>query len=99
MRDWSIEAGAREYMTSPGQPVRLSMELVNRSPVSIEVVQLKSEALALDSSFSLILKNNDPVTIKLVKNMAGNKPYSSPYWLSEPHGAGLFTVKEQVINW
>jgi LmbE family N-acetylglucosaminyl deacetylase len=100
MRDCAglyMEARASEYMTSPGQPVRLSMELVNRSPVSIEVVQLKSEALALDSSFSLILKNNDPVTIKLVKNMAGNKPYSSPYWLSEPHGAGLFTVKDKSL--
>jgi hypothetical protein len=63
-----LRATASEYMASPGQPIRLTMELINRSPVSIEIKNLKSESLALDSSLSLTLKNNDPITIKSVKN-------------------------------
>ncbi|MDZ7647435.1 MAG: hypothetical protein U5K54_09760 [Cytophagales bacterium] len=73
------------------------MELINRSPVSIEVKNLKSESLGLDSSLSLTLKNNDPITIKSVKNIARDQSYSSPYWLSESHAAGIFTVKDKSL--
>lgn len=92
-----LEATASQYMAAPGQPVRMSMELINRSSVSIEMVNLKSEPLGLDSTFSLTLKNNDPIIIKSVKNISSNKSYSSPYWLSEPHAAGLFTVKDKSL--
>jgi LmbE family N-acetylglucosaminyl deacetylase len=92
-----LRATASEYMGSPGQPVRLSLELINRSPVSIEIKNLKSESLALDSSLSLTLKNNDPITIKSVKNIARDQSYSSPYWLTEPHTAGSFTVEDKSL--
>jgi LmbE family N-acetylglucosaminyl deacetylase len=92
-----LRATASEYMGSPGQPVRFSLELINRSPVSIEIKNLKSESLALDSSLSLTLKNNDPITIKSVKNIARDQSYSSPYWLTEPHTAGSFTVEDKSL--
>ncbi len=92
-----IEVIANQYMASPGQRVNLSFEVINRSGVVITLDNLKSESLAIDSTFSLLLKNNDPVTFRSVKNIKLDKEYSAPYWLKEPHATGLFTVNDPVL--
>ncbi len=92
-----IEIIANHYMASPGQQVRLAFEVINRSGVVIMLDNLKSESLAIDSTFSLLLKNNDPVAFKSVKSIKSDKEYSSPYWLKEPHATGLFTVKDRTL--
>jgi len=92
-----IEIIANHYMASPGQQVTLAFEVINRSGVIIMLDNLKSESLAIDSTFSLLLKSNDPVAFKSVKNIKSDKEYSSPYWLKEPHATGLFTVKDPTM--
>lgn len=92
-----IEIIASQYMASPGQRVSLSFEVINRSGVVITLDNLKSESLSIDSTFSLLLKNNDPVAFKSVKNIKPDKEYSAPYWLKEPHATGLFTVNDPAL--
>jgi len=37
------------------------------------------------------------LTLKKTTLIKSDKPYSNPYWLTEPHDLGLFTVKEKSL--
>src|SRR6185295_7207701 len=43
------------------------------------------------------LKNNSPFALKKKNLLKANKGYSSPYWLAESHGPGLFTVSDRRL--
>lgn len=92
-----IEVKASQYMASPGHAVNLSFEVLNRSGVSVSLENIKSEPLAIDSTFSVALNNNAPVTFKIVKNIRSDTDYSTPFWLKEPHATGIFTVKDKSL--
>lgn len=91
------EATASHYWASPGQKVTIKLEVINRSGASIVLDKIQNESLALDSGFSLPLKNNSLITFKSTKRIQNDKPYSSPYWLKEKHSQGLFTVNDKSL--
>ncbi len=90
-----LEVKATQYMASPGHDVSLSLEVINRSGVAASLDHIKSEPLAIDSTFSIALKNNLPLTFKMVKHIRSDADYSAPYWLKESHATGMYTVKDQ----
>ena len=92
-----MEATANHFWASPGQKVTMKLEVINRSGASVILDKIQNESLALDSSFSLPLKNNSLITFKSTKNIFNDKPYSSPYWLKEKHSQGLFTVNDKSL--
>lgn len=92
-----IEVRARSYWISPGGTVGISAEVVNRSDVAVNLLQVTSPDLAYDSTFSLALKNDVSTTIKSNKTLTASKPYSDPYWLHLPHEQGLFNVKDKSL--
>jgi LmbE family N-acetylglucosaminyl deacetylase len=92
-----IEVKANQYMASPGHAVSLSFEVLNRSGVSVSFEKIKSEPLAIDSSFAIAIKNNTPLTFKVVKHIRTDVNYSAPYWLKEPHATGMFTVEDKSL--
>lgn len=87
-----LEATTTHYMAAPGEPVQLSFEVINRSAAPIVLEKLASKALSFDSTLALALKNNFPITFKSTKQIQQNLTYSAPYWLSQPHATGLYTV-------
>lgn len=91
------EARASHYWASPGQQIIFNIEVINRSGASISFEKIESESVAFDSTFSMPLRNNALVTIKSIKNIRKDKDYSSPYWLKEEHGQGLFTVEDKNL--
>lgn len=92
-----VEATANSYLTSPGEKLTLSFELINRSKTSVTLQRIKSESVAMDSTLSLGLNNNELITFKSVKTVSASEEYSSPYWLREPHGLGIFTVRDKNL--
>jgi len=92
-----IEAVADHYWASPGQKVNIDFEVINRSGISISLDRVESQALNFDSALRLPLKDNVLVTFKAAKNIRNDKAYSSPYWLKEQHGAGLFSVSDKNL--
>jgi LmbE family N-acetylglucosaminyl deacetylase len=92
-----IEVKSNQYMASPGHALNLSFEVLNRSGVSVSLDNIKSESLAIDSSFSMALNNNTPIAFKVVKRIRTDVNYSAPYWLKEPHVTGMFTVKDKSL--
>jgi LmbE family N-acetylglucosaminyl deacetylase len=88
-----VEATANTYQSAAGQSVRTTLELVNRSSTTVSIVRIVARGLGFDSTCSVPLKNNMLVNIKTTKTIK-TREFSSPYWLSEPHGIGRFTVQD-----
>lgn len=92
-----IEATANNFWVAPGEQVITTIEMLNRSEATVEIISLRSTDLGLDSVMNVGLKNNVPVVIRSRKNMNSSKDYSDPYWLREKHSTGLFSVKDQKL--
>lgn len=90
-----VEGTASQYYVAPGENVKLSVEVVNRSPVEMKLTELKSEALKLDSTCQHVLSNNKLTTFIFKKEVNKNADYSAPYWLRTPHSTGLFQVENK----
>jgi hypothetical protein len=88
------EVAADQFYAVPGESVVLSFELVNRSTVPVMVKRMQSPVLSLDSAVAIDIGLNKLTTLKLKKRLAPTAAYSTPYWLREPHGLGLFTVSD-----
>jgi LmbE family N-acetylglucosaminyl deacetylase len=89
-----ISASADNYWIAPGQHVDAAFELVNRSNMQIEVQKIVSGDLALDSTVSILLNQNQSVHFNGKFKIRSSKSYSDPYWIKEPHSVGLFTVAD-----
>lgn len=92
-----LEVTTTHYMAAPGESVQLSFEVINRSPASIVLEKLESKALRFDSTLSLSPKDNFPIAFKSTKQIQQNLPYSAPFWLSQPHATGLYTVTDPQL--
>ena len=87
-----IDPTAKQYWTAPGEPVKINIEMVNRSPLDITLQRISAAGLSYDSSLALPLKSNAVALVATTKSVNGNAPYSDPYWLKLPHSIGLFSV-------
>lgn len=91
------EVTASSFNASPGEDLRLSFEIVNRSTSSLKLQSLKSSILGFDSTANATLGPNKLVTFRSRKTLAAHANYSGPYWLNEDHTVGLFNVKDESL--
>lgn len=90
-----IEVSASGFQGAPGETVRASMEILNRSHVDLHIKRIGAPALRWDSVFSAELKHNIQQLITTRAALKAETGYSDPYWLQSPHATGLFTVKNK----
>lgn len=86
------EVTANQPWMSPGELVTNSFELVNRSPVPLKLLSIRSTKLSMDSTMNLDLANNKLVMFRSRRTLDTQAGYSDPYWLREDHQQGLFNV-------
>jgi hypothetical protein len=86
------EAVSDYYLSIPGEKINSTFELINRSGADVKLTSIQSTIVAMDSTFSLDLKNNQPITFKVNNKLSENASFSGPYWLQESHSQGMFTV-------
>ncbi|MBS1488435.1 MAG: PIG-L family deacetylase [Bacteroidetes bacterium] len=92
-----VEATANYYWSAPGEKIKVSLELINRSKVSVSLTKIQSTQFSFDSTCSTVLSGNIPLTLKTEKTLNNNLDYSDPYWLKKPHTQGLFTVENPAL--
>jgi LmbE family N-acetylglucosaminyl deacetylase len=91
------EVTASQYYVAPGEEVKLTFEIVNRSPTNISLKSINAPLLGFDSVSNTAVANNKLTTFKSNKKLSPQAPYSSPYWLREEHSQGLFKVADQSL--
>ena len=92
-----VETTANVFWSSPGEKVKTSFEIINRSNAEVALSDINSKQLSFDSMASAGLKKNASLVFKSEKKLNNDLNYSDPYWLKEPHSQGLFTVTDQSL--
>lgn len=91
-----LEASATSSSSIPNSNFEVNFEVLNRSKQVIELASIK-----ILPSKKTILKELDlvPNSKQNFKESIAikNVDYSSPYWLTEPWGLGMYTVKNQSL--
>ena len=90
-----IEARAAQYQSAPGEKLKYSLEIVNRSRASIALEEISVADLQWDSVFTGDIRPNRQTVIELNATVPAHSEYSDPYWLKHPHAIGLYTVKDE----
>ena len=88
-----VEATSNISQCAPGEPVKVKVELVNRSATDLQVEGISAALLQWDSSFTTTIHPNSPALMNFTRTIDGSTEFSDPYWLTLPHNTGLYSVK------
>lgn len=90
-----VVAGEDRY--TPGQPLEMQLEVINRSPFPVTLVSWSGPFGAGDTPAGKALEENEPVKLALTSAVPEALPFSQPYWLSRDIGyAGMFEVQDPL---
>lgn len=92
-----LEAYAKQHSASPAEPVESTIEITNRSQVDAKLLKIRNNANETDSTADRQLTYNHPLLLDSRFVLPADKPYSQPYWLSSPHGIGMYEVDDQEV--
>jgi LmbE family N-acetylglucosaminyl deacetylase len=92
-----VQVKADQYWLTPSGNMTATFEFINRSATNVVIDRIVATDLAMDSTFTLALKNDEGVTFKSKKIVSASKTYTDPYWLQQPHSLGLFSVKDKNL--
>ena len=90
-----IEAISSDYYSSPGETIKISAGIVNRSdyPLTLKKVSIPS-FYDNDKSNKKILKKGEFVNEELDVTLPDNLEFSHPFWLKEAPKKGIYTVDD-----
>jgi LmbE family N-acetylglucosaminyl deacetylase len=92
-----VEVTASQYYVAPGEEVKLTFEIVNRSPSNVTLKSISAPLIGFDSVANAAVANNKLTTFKSAKKLSAQAQYSGPYWLKEEHSQGLFKVTDPSL--
>lgn len=88
-----IEATANTQTATPGAEVRLQLEVIQRSPLEVQLTSVRFENQELLSQ-PQVLNNNVTFRESVTTTLSEKNDYTSPYWLNEKGSTGLYRVDE-----
>ncbi|MDI1354747.1 MAG: PIG-L family deacetylase [bacterium] len=92
-----LEALSSEYSSVPGQTITYSVQAVNRNSGSVKLRGFSFNGEE-DTLFSMDMKGNELYSFKRKRQLPTTINYSAPYWLSQKHVAGRYTVAEMTAR-
>lgn len=92
-----MEVRAGSFQCAPGEEVRATVEILNRSGFPLELESLRAPRLGWDSAFAAPLANNRPVVTEIRSPLDKQAGFSDPYWLKAPHATGLYNVADEEM--
>lgn len=90
-----LDATAAEFSISPGEPLNVKIEALNRSDIPVVLQQLRLPFAGKDTLTNVSLRDTLNIGFEIKTRLNENTPYSQPYWLAEPGTQGGFVVKDQ----
>lgn len=90
-----LEAVAQNQEATPGSLVKLKIEAINRSPISMLLVRLTTLPEQKSTIQNIPLNNNIAQKINLDLQIPSTMEYSQPYWLKDRGTEGIYTVSDQ----
>ena len=93
-----VEITANDYAYTLGDSIELTLEAVNRSGVSMELVSAEIDGLNLSESLQIGLDENSKVNKSWKSKVSSQSKYSNPYWLEEEGSIGRYKVDDQNLR-
>ncbi len=93
-----VEATAEDYSATPGETIELTMEAINRSPVTARLKSVTYEPVMADTTLALELENNQQYEFYKKLELPDNMSYTNPYWLNEEGSLGMYKVEDQQLR-
>jgi LmbE family N-acetylglucosaminyl deacetylase len=81
---------------NPGDAIQVEMELINRSPIDIQLkyVSLQGKPITVKQT---VLENNNNIRFSTVFNLDSEENYTTPYWLKEKAELGIYKVENKAL--
>ncbi len=92
-----IEALANDYSFSPGDSVKISTGIVNRSDFPLALKEISVSYLNSPQTINENLADNNFLKSEEAIVLPKNVSYTQPYWLVNPHGKGTYDVEDQQL--
>lgn len=92
-----VEAVSSTDVTTPGEEIKIKLELVNRSNFPITLSGYKVSTSESSELPNLQLNNNISNRIETTAHLPSGANYSSPYWLNEKGDVGMYRVDNQEL--
>ncbi|UII26305.1 PIG-L family deacetylase [Fulvivirga maritima] len=92
-----IEAVADDYAVTPSKEVKLSLEVINRSPINITLEEIQY-AQKNDTTVNAKLIENKDFAFSHTYTIPENAAFSQPYWLREEGTLGMYKVEDQTMR-
>lgn len=91
-----VEAKSKLPYANPGDEIDIEFELINRSPIDIELTSISLDNTPMDiTPISLI--NNKDIAISSQLKINSEENFTSPYWLKHAPQLGNYNVKDQKL--
>ena len=90
-----LEAVAQNQEATPGSLVKLKIEIINRSPIAMQLVSVTTLPELKSINQNVILNNNISQKINLDLQLPSTIEYTQPYWLKDKGTEGIYTVSDQ----
>jgi LmbE family N-acetylglucosaminyl deacetylase len=90
-----IEAIADDFAAAPGDEIKITTTLVNRSDFPFRMQKLGIPKMVDEAVLERSLRSNEPQTVESSITIPEDFPVSQPYWLEAAPGKGIFMVNEQ----
>lgn len=91
-----MEAYSDDFSAVPGNDVKITAQIIARNPVDVKLNNISFfDQTTLNSNKKLL--PNQLETIEQTEKINEKTPYSTPYWLVEPHTVGMYTVKNEPL--
>jgi LmbE family N-acetylglucosaminyl deacetylase len=90
-----LEAVAQNQEATPGSPLKLKLEAINRSPIAMQLISLTTLPDQKSTPQNIALQNNVLKNINLDLQLPSTIEYTQPYWLKEKGTEGIYAVADQ----
>jgi LmbE family N-acetylglucosaminyl deacetylase len=92
-----VEASTEVFTVSPGQPLPIRLQAINRSGVPVKIKSISFPGDASPQAVETDLARDQFFSKDFTPTVPSNTPYSQPYWLREPGTVGTYTVKDPSL--
>ncbi|WP_333877946.1 PIG-L family deacetylase [Flavobacterium sp.] len=91
-----LEAVAEVQEITPGSPLKVKIEAINRSTVAINLEGIGAVPVYVtENQETVALKNNIPYTTTNTLQIPADFNYTNPYWLNQTGTTGMYQVDQQ----
>ena len=90
-----LEAVAQNQEATPGSIVKLKLEAINRSDISMQLVSVTTLPEQKTTLQNKVLNNNILKSVNLDLQLPATLEYTQPYWLKEKGTVGMYAVEQQ----